>query len=384
MTINNITVVGSGFMGAGIAYVGAVAGYNMTINDTSQDFIKKGLKQIKTDVLTGIDKGKLSPNEGKGIIKRIKGEVDLDTALKEADLVIEAVFEKMELKKELFAKFCKHVPEHTILASNTSTLSITEIASVTDRPEKVIGMHFFSPVAAMKLLELVKGEKTAEETIAVAKEVGEKVGKTVVVAKDGPGFIVNRILVPIGNDVVRMFEERVASMETIDTLAMESGLFPLGSFALFDFVGLDVAYHSAKGVASKLGPLYEPADLLTKTVEAGNYGNKTGSGLLDQDEQFETSKPPEYISNRNLAVIVNEACKCHGDEKIASIEDINLGMKLGANWSKGPFEIGKELGFQKVVEILEALQKEIGSRSEFYAPSECLRKLASGTGDCCK
>ncbi|MFX1510982.1 MAG: 3-hydroxyacyl-CoA dehydrogenase NAD-binding domain-containing protein [Promethearchaeota archaeon] len=376
MEVKNITVVGSGFMGSGIAYVASMANYNVIINDMSQQFINKGLKQIKNDILIGIDKGKLSPKEGKTILQRVKGEVELETALKDADLVIEAVFEKMELKKELFAKFCNHVPEHAILASNTSTLSITEIASVTDRPEKVVGMHFFSPVAAMKLLEIVKGEKTSEETIAAAKEVGEKVGKTTVIAKDGPGFIVNRILVPIGNDVIRMFEERVANMETIDKLAMESGLFPLGSFALFDFVGLDVAYHSAIGVSSKLGPLYEPADLLEKTVKAGNYGNKTGSGLLDQDEQFQMSRPAEYISNRNLAVIINEACKCHGDENIASIEDINLGMKLGANWSKGPFEIGKEFGFQKAINVLEELQKEHESRSEFYAPSETLRRLA--------
>ncbi|MCK5302053.1 MAG: 3-hydroxyacyl-CoA dehydrogenase family protein, partial [Candidatus Thorarchaeota archaeon] len=192
MDVKKIVVIGAGLMGSGIAYISAWNGLEVKIVDIKEEFIEKGMERIRTDVMTGIDKGKMTMSEAEGLMGRLSATTNLEEAVKDADLVIEAIFENMKVKKEVFGKIDAAAPAHTVIASNTSSLSIDELATATKRPDKVVGMHYFSPVAAMKLLEIVIGEKTSDETIAAAIAVAEKQGKKIVKAKNSPGFIVNR------------------------------------------------------------------------------------------------------------------------------------------------------------------------------------------------
>ncbi|MHA1167631.1 MAG: 3-hydroxyacyl-CoA dehydrogenase NAD-binding domain-containing protein [Candidatus Hodarchaeales archaeon] len=371
MEIKKVVVVGAGLMGSGIAYVCASAGFTVAINDIKQEFVDKGINRIRDDVMTGIDKGKIPLKEAEAMFNRISGEVNLEEAVKDADLVIEAIFEKMEIKKEIFKKLDELAPSHTILASNTSTLSITEIGSVTNRPDKIIGMHFFSPVAAMKLLEIIKTENTSDETLQAVKAVADKLGKTAVVCKDGPGFIVNRILVPMLGEIIKLYEENLAPMDYLDKLFVSKGGFPMGPFQLADFVGLDIALHAAEGIQAVLGDLYKPADVLVNLVKEGKLGVKSGSGFTDLPKKDITPvKPDEYFINRVHAVTINEAAKLMEKGIAVSESDVDTAMKMGTNVSEGPFELAKKIGKDKVVETLNELEKEYG---EFYKPSDYLK-----------
>jgi 3-hydroxybutyryl-CoA dehydrogenase len=279
--ISKVTVIGIGAMGSGIAYVSAWNGYNVKVRDVSQEFVDYGMNKIRQSVMTGIDKGKLSPVEGEKVLKNIHATTDLKEAAEDADLVIEAVFEKMEVKKEVFSELDNICPEHTILASNTSTLSISEIASVTQRPQSVIGMHFFNPVPAMKLVEIVMGEKTSEDIYNAAEEFCKSIGKTTVRAKDSPGFIVNRILVPTMNEAMKLVDSGIATKEDVDKAMMLGANFPMGPFALADYVGLDVAFAATTTLYNALGDCYTPSKTLKELVENGHLGMKTGKGFYE-------------------------------------------------------------------------------------------------------
>ncbi len=279
--MNKIAVIGIGAMGSGIAYVSAWNGYNVSIRDISQEFVDRGMNMIRQSVMTGIDKGKLSPVEGEKILKNISATTDMKEAAGDADLVIEAVFENMDVKKEVFSELDKVCPEHTILASNTSTLSISKMASETQRPEKVIGLHFFNPVPAMKLVEIVLGEKTSEETYKVSEDFCKSLGKQTVTAKDSPGFIVNRILLPTLNEAMKLVDTGVTTKEDVDKAMMLGANFPMGPFALADYVGLDVALAAITTIYDALGDYYKPSESLKKLVEEGNLGMKTGKGFYE-------------------------------------------------------------------------------------------------------
>jgi len=277
--INKIAVIGIGAMGSGIAYVSAWNGYSVTTRDISEELVDMGMNKIRQSVMTGIDKGKLSPVEGEKILKNINATTDLKEAAQDADLVIEAIFENMKVKKELFSELDSICPEHTILASNTSTLSITEMASVTKRQEKFIGMHFFNPVPAMKLVEIVMGEKTSEDTYKAADDFCKSLQKATVRAEDSPGFIVNRILLPTLNEAMKLVDSGVATKEDVDKAMMLGANFPMGPFALADYVGLDVAYAAITTMYNALGEYYKPSDTLKGLVENGHLGMKTGKGF---------------------------------------------------------------------------------------------------------
>lgn len=369
MKVKKIAVIGAGLMGAGIAYVAALKGFEVALNDINEEFVNKGMQRIRTDVMGGIDRGKMKPADGMKLIKAIKPNVDLAECTKDADLVIEAIFEKMEVKKEIFEKLDQMTPPETILASNTSTLSITEIASATERPDKVLGMHFFSPVPAMPLLELVVGNETSNEALETAKTVGNALGKTLIVSKDGPGFIVNRILGPTLGEFARIYEEKLAPMELIEKAAVKDGLFPVGPFTLLDFVGLDVAVHAGKTLESAFGETYAVSSILKKAVEQGHLGSKVGKGIQDLAEDFEPKIAAEEVMDRVMAVAVNEAAKCVHEEDITTIQDADTGMRLGTNWNPGPFQLADKVGLSKIIETLKGLQANYG---DFYKPSELL------------
>jgi 3-hydroxyacyl-CoA dehydrogenase len=364
-----VGVVGAGAMGSGITYVASVCGFDVALLDMEQRFLDAGMKKIKANFMTGVDKGKLSPKQAQDAFSRIKPTLDFGALCDGADVVVEAVFEEMEVKKKIFSTLDKTASPGTILASNTSTLPITEIAAATSRADKVCGMHFFNPVPAMKLVEIVSGKKTSGETLETVRGIAEKLGKEVVMCKDGPGFIFNRILLPTAEEIIKIHEEGLASMDRIDGLAVR-GIFPMGPFALMDFIGLDVVLNAAETLHRAFGEKYAPPELLKKTVGAGCLGNKTGKGIKDFDTKIAPQKNDEYIFDRILFVLINEACKVCREEGIATIPDIDKAMRLGGNFTKGPFQLADEVGSKKIEEGLRRLQEE--KKSDFYAPSALL------------
>ena len=364
MEVKKIAVIGAGLMGSGIAYVSAWHGFNVTMVDIKQEFIDKGMEKIRSDVMTGIDKGKMTMPEAEGLMARLSATTNTEEAVKDVDLVIEAIFENMDVKKQVFAQIDAAAPAHTIIASNTSSLSIDELASATNRPDKVIGMHYFSPVAAMKLLEIVIGEKTNEETIAAAEAVGAQQKKISVKAKNSPGFIVNRLLMPSMREALWMYEQGHATMEEIDNAMTVHAKMPAGPFTLGDFVGLDISYHAMSTLYRELGDCFKPPEILKNLVESGNLGTKTKKGFYDYSgAASEPEEPkgadPEWIVMRNQVAVVREAMILV-DEGISTKEDIDKAMKLGANFPEGPFETLERIGVDKVREELKKLYDEYG------------------------
>lgn len=365
MKVNKIAVVGAGLMGAGISYVSGASGYDVILTDLEDDAINRGLSRLNGYVESGIKRGKLSPEDGEKIISQLITTTNLSEAVSDVDLVIEAVFENMEVKKKLFKEMDRAAKPHTILASNTSSLSITELGKVTNRPEKVIGMHYFSPVPAMKLLEVIIGKETNEDTIQTALEVGEKQRKITVKAIDSPGFIVNRLRSQISRAVLHIYEQGLASAEEIDTAMKEQFNTPMGSLELSDFVGLDVSLGTGTTLERELGECYKVPDILKKFVGEGRIGRKAGKGFYayedGQKRSLEEPKgaDPTWIVNRVIMPYLREAM-IEFEVGIASKKDIDKAMKLGSNYKEGPFETIERLGLDVVREELKKLQQEFG------------------------
>jgi 3-hydroxybutyryl-CoA dehydrogenase len=280
MDVNVIGVLGAGTMGNGIAQVAAQAGYQVIMRDIEDRFVDNGLKAIEKFLSKSVEKGKMTEEQKKGVTGRIKGTTRMED-LKNADLVIEAVFEDLAIKKDLFKQLDELTRKDVILTSNTSSMSITEIAVATKRPEKVAGMHFFNPAPLMRLVEVIRGFHTNDETVRIVMEITRKMGKEPVeVKKDTPGFIVNRLMIPHFVEAIRMLEEGIATAEDIDK-AIKLGLnYPMGPFELMDLTGIDIAHHVTEYFYKELNKesKWSIPPLMKTMVRAGRLGRKTGGG----------------------------------------------------------------------------------------------------------
>jgi len=376
--IERIAVLGAGNMGHGIAEVAALAGYDVTMRDINEEFVQNGYEQIEWSLDKLAEKDQISRDEADGALDRVTPVVELAEAVGDADVVIEAVPEKMDIKKEVYREVVEYAPPEAIFATNTSSLSITDLAEVSDRPEQFCGMHFFNPPVRMQLVEVISGADTADDTLETIEELAESMGKTPVrVRKDSPGFIVNRVLVPLMNEAAWLVESGDATIEAVDSTTKYGIGLPMGSFELADQVGIDVGYHVLEYMHQELGDAYRPCPLLAEKVEAEELGKKTGRGFYDYEggdgAQIPTDAVSEEIQERLLALLANEVAGLVGGD-VADPDAIDEAVKLGGGWPDGPAKMADEYGLDALVETLDELHEATGE--ERYEAEETLRELA--------
>ncbi len=284
MMIRNIAVIGAGIMGSGIVQALAIGGKSVKMYDVSEESIQKAYKGITTSLERFVKAGRMSEEEKEQVLVNIVSTITIEEACKDVELIIEAAPENLQLKKEIFKQLDSYASSSTILATNTSELSVTAIASATNRPEKVLGMHWFNPAPVMKLIEIVRGVDTAEHTIQAVKELAEEIGKETVVVKDMQGFVTSRAIAVHLLECMRMYEEGIGSKEEIDK-AIKLGLnYPMGPFELADYVGLDTMLFASQGLSEAFGDRFRAPQTLVKLVEAGHLGRKTGKGFYNYEK----------------------------------------------------------------------------------------------------
>ncbi len=281
MDIRTVGVIGCGQMGSGIVEVVARAGYEVWVLEVNDELLQKGLSRVQASMARAVKRGKMSEAEKEAAWKRIHGTLNLDD-FHRCDLVIEAAVERLEVKQDIFRQLDEITPDHALLASNTSSISLTALAAATQRPDRVLGLHFFNPAPVMPLVEVVRAVTTSDETVEIARAFAQSLGKTPVLAKDAPGFIVNRLLVPYLIDAIRAYEQGLASKEDIDTAMKLGANHPMGPLELSDFIGLDTLLYVAEVLYEELAePRLAPPPLLRRMVAAGHLGRKTGRGFYE-------------------------------------------------------------------------------------------------------
>ncbi len=375
--IKNIVVIGSGLMGNGIAQISLMAGYNVMMVDIKQEFIDKGVAAIENGLKRLEAKGQLSAAD---VIGRLKTSLDLASAVKDADFIIEAVVEKMDIKKDVFKTCNENAPPHCIISTNTSTMSITEIATATNREDKCIGMHFFNPAPLMRLIEIIAGQKTSDEAMEIGVKLGEGLpclrGKRFVpkVLKDRPGFIVNRINAPVGiyfGYIVDLANERGIPWEQLD--ADTGGIMPMPPLVLADYVGLDTGFHVGNYYAETLSPDFKPSKTVTQMMKEGKLGRKTGQGYYDWSKgrpQPDMSKKAGLLDlELVMAIRLNEGCRLIEEGVVTGWKVIDEANMAGMN-TPGPFGAGKN-NWERYIKKLEEFVEKSGK--EYLKPCDLLK-----------
>lgn len=376
--INKITVLGSGIMGHGIAQISAKAGFEVTLRDVDTKFLDSAMSKIKWSLDKLVEKQKITQAESETIYSRIHPVVDLKQALSGADLLIEAVPEDMELKKKVYLDVDKHSDSKTIYASNTSTLPITEISSLTNRPNRFIGLHFFNPPQLMKLVEVIPGITTDQQIIKVGIDFVKRVGKEPVLCrKDVPGFIVNRIFIPLIHEAAYCLDRDGPSMTQLDSAVKYRLSFPMGIFELADYTGLDVIHKATSEMFSRDKKVIFPHPRIKELFDQGKYGKKSGSGFYSYSgEQYERVSLSEedskaYNPIKLLAVALNNAAWLITN-KVCTLEDLEIALKLGMGLRNPLFRTGEQFGIKGVVDTLQDLHAKYG---DFYKPDNFLLSL---------
>ena len=378
LNIKNITVLGSGVMGHGIAQVSATAGYNVVLRDIKQEFLDKAMEKIHWSLDKLVTKEKISKEEGDAIFSRITPVVDLNDAVKDAELVIEVVPEIMDLKKQVYAELDKAAKPEVIFASNTSTLPITEIANTTSRPDKFIGIHFFNPPQLMKLVEVIPGEKTAQEITELTQDFVRSVNKQAVLCrKDVPGFIINRLFIPMVHEACYLQDRTGASLEEIDSAVKFKLGFPMGIFELADFTGMDVIHKATVEMHLRDKKVIKPHKTVEKMFDEKKLGQKSGGGYYKySDDKYERVELSEELAKKCdpiqlVANVLNNAAWLITNGA-SDVEEIEKAAKLGLGLRKPLFETAKEIGIQNILDELNKLAQEHG---EFYKPDPLLESM---------
>jgi 3-hydroxybutyryl-CoA dehydrogenase len=397
MSAERVGVVGAGTMGAGIAQIAALGGYRTVIYEIDGKALERGLEQLRNGLRRGVERGRWSEQDAIDARERIEAASIIEV-LQDCELVIEAAPEDLDLKRNLFGRLASVCGDEAVLATNTSSLSVTAIAAAIPVPERVVGMHFFNPPALMELVEVVAGDESGESPLELATEVGRGMGRTPIRARDSVGFVANRCVRPFFLESLRMLSEGIAPHDEIDRIVRLGAGLRMGPFELMDLIGIDVNFAVARSFwEQSFGePRWRPSPIHERMVASGRLGRKTGRGfytyeqgaphrprdpdvsaerpIFDEAELEEVAGPnAALVLTRLGSTIANEACFALG-EHVASEEDINTAMRLGYNWPLGSLEWGERLGWSRALGVLEELRELQG---EAYRPAPDLRERSS-------
>jgi 3-hydroxybutyryl-CoA dehydrogenase len=397
VSVSRVGVVGAGTMGRGIAQLAALGGYDTVLYDPLPGVAAASAEALREALEKGAARGRWSESDAEAAAQRVQPAQD-PAQMAGCELAIEAAPERLELKREIFNQLAETLGPEATLASNTSSLRVSEIAAGVPQPERVVGMHFFNPPPLMKLVEIVAAERSSEQALAAATEVGERMGRTPIRAKDSPGFVANRLARPFSLESLRMLGDGVADAATIDRIVRLGGGFRMGPFELLDLIGLDVNLEIARSFFAQGGEVerWRPSPIQEQLVAEGKFGRKSGHGYYDYGEDSEREPDPdlgieaptldpeqlakidpasEQVLTRLFAQIANEAAFAF-EEEIASPEDMDTAMKLGFNWPLGPLGFAELIGPDHAADLLARLRAENG---EAYEPAPLLRRIITSS-----